>query len=66
MIPNNIFQILSQINPMMQNLQNLNSPDEVAQYLLNSGKVNQAQVNQARQMWNQPSVRQMIQNKYRY
>lgn len=51
---------------MMQNLQNLNSPDEVAQYLLNSGKVNQAQVNQARQMWNQPSVRQMIQNKYRY
>jgi hypothetical protein len=40
------------------------SPDELAQMLLNSGKVNQAQVNQARQMWNQPNIRQMIANKF--
>ena len=63
MIPNNILQLFQRMN--LGELQNANSPDEVAQMLLNSGRVTQAQVNQARQMWNQPNIRQMIQNKYK-
>ena len=66
MIPNNIFQVLSQINPGIRNMQNVSTPDEFAQQLLNSGKVNQNMVNQAKQMWNQPNIRQMIQNKFHF
>lgn len=66
MIPTNIFQIMAGINPRLQNQQNVNTPDEMAQYLLNNGLVNQQQVNQARQMWNQPNIRQMIQSKFGY
>ncbi len=51
--------------PSIQQFQNIESPDELAQKLLNSGRVNQAQVNQAKQMWNQPNVRQMIQNRFK-
>lgn len=65
MIPTNIMQFLSKMNLNIQNMQNINSPDDLAQMLLNSGKVKQAQVNQAKQMWNnQPNIRQMIFNKY--
>ena len=63
MMPDVLKQMLSNLIPV-QNLPN--SPDEVAQMLLNSGKVNQMQVNQAKQMWNQPQVRQMIQNYYKF
>lgn len=63
MIPNNILKMLPQ---GIQGLQSINTPDELAQILLNSGKVNQMQVNQAKQLWNQPNIRQMIQNKYQY
>lgn len=63
MIPNNILQLFQKMN--IGELQNANTPEEVAQMLLNSGRVTQAQVNQARQMWNQPNIRQMIQNKYK-
>ena len=68
MIPNNILQVLSMINPKMniQNMKGISSPDEMAQYLLNSGMVNQQQVNQARQLWSQPNIRQMVQNKFKY
>lgn len=66
MIPNNILNMISQFNPNMKELQNINTPDEAAQFLLNSGKVNQAQVNRAKQLWNQPNIRQMIQSKYKY
>jgi hypothetical protein len=66
MMPNNILQILEKINPNIKELQGANTPEEVAQMLLNSGRVNQAQVNQAKQLWNQPQVRQMIQNKFGY
>ena len=66
MIPNNILQIINQIIPNLPNVQNINSPDEFAQVLLNSGKINQAQVNQAKQMWNQPNIRQMVQNKFKF
>jgi hypothetical protein len=65
MIPENIFQVITQLNPALKTMQNIKTPDEMAQYLLNSGKVNQSQVNQAKQMWNnQPDIRQMIQNRF--
>ena len=66
MMPNNIFQAISGISQNIQELRNANTPEEAAQMLLNSGRVNQAQVNQAMQMWQNPQIRQMIQNKYRY
>ena len=66
MMTNSIFQILNHFLPNMPDLQNVQSPDELAQKLLNSGKVNQSQVNQAKRMWSQPSIRQMIQNKFKF
>lgn len=69
MIPNSILQAIGLINPKMnvQNMQGISTPDEMAQYLLNSGMVNQNQVNQARQMWNQqPDVRQMVADKFKF
>lgn len=66
MMPTNIFQAISGISQNIQELRNANTPEEAAQMLLNSGRVNQAQVNQAMQMWQNPQIRQMIQNKYRY
>lgn len=59
MIPNNVMQMLNRMMPNIGNLQNINTPDDMAQYLLNSGKVNQSQVNQAKQMWAQRSQMQM-------
>lgn len=61
MIPNNVLNVLSKFNPNVTAFQNMNSPDEVAQYLLNSGKVNQEQVNRAKQMWGDPYIKQQIQ-----
>ena len=66
MMPTNILQAISEISQNIQELRNANTPEEAAQMLLNSGRVNQAQVNQAMQMWQNPQIRQMIQNKYRY
>ena len=64
MIPNNVINFLQRINPNIAVFQNMQSPDEVAQYLLNNGKVSQAQVNQAKQLWNNPTIQQQIQNQY--
>ena len=69
MIPNSILQAIGLINPKMnmQNMQGISTPDEMAQYLLNSGMVNQNQVNQARQMWSQqPNIRQMVADKFKF
>ena len=66
MIPNSIMQMISKINSNIQGLQNVKSPDEMAQVLLNSGVVSQEQVNQTKQMWNQPNIRQMIQSRFKY
>lgn len=65
MIPNNIMQMISKMNPDMNALQNVKTPDDMAQYLLNSGKVSQAQVNQAKQMWSNPQIQQMINSRYK-
>lgn len=59
---NNILNLLTQLqnNPMRVlsqrfNLpQNVNNPQDIIQYLLNSGQVTQDQVNQAMQMRNNP------------
>ena len=64
MIPNNILNIISRFNPDISALQNIKTPDDLAQYLLNTGRVSQAQVNRAKQMWNNPQVRQEINNRY--
>ena len=61
MIPNNVMSLLKTF--IGNNIPQINTPDEMAQYLLNTGKVNQAQVNQVRQMWENPQIRQMINNK---
>lgn len=66
MIPNSIMQMVSKINSNIQGLQNVKSPDEMAQILLNSGVVSQEQVNKTKQMWNQPNIRQMIQSRFKY
>ena len=69
MIPNIIMQIMN-MNPRMkqamQNMQNINSPDNMAQQLLNSGMVSQDQVNKAKQMWGQPNVRNMVLNRFKF
>ena len=67
MIPNIITQILSKRYGINNNaLQNINTPDDMAQFLLNTGRVNQDQVNRARQQWsNDPQMRQNINNNYK-
>ena len=60
MIPNKILSMLGNVG----NLNNVKSPDELAQFLLNSGRVTQAQVNQAKEMWKNPQIQQMINQKY--
>ena len=65
MIPNLILQMMKMFIPNIQQFQNAKTPDELAQQLLNSGRVNQQQVDQARQMWNQPNIRQMVNNQFK-
>ena len=67
MIPNIITQILSKRYGINNNaLQNINTPDDMAQFLLNTGRVNQEQVNRARQQWsNDSQMRQNINNNYK-
>ena len=66
----NIIQMANQFsqNPMAMLSQrynipsniNTNDPNEIIQYLLNSGQVSQAQVNQAMQMRNNPMIQQLF------
>ena len=62
-MPNNIFQLLKSVNVNPADLRGIKTPDEMAQFLLNSGKVTQEQVNYARQMWNNPQVQSYFNNK---
>ena len=65
---NNIMQMVNQFrqNPMAMlsqryNIpQNLNNPNDIIQYLLNTGQVSQAQVNQAMQMRNNPMFQNLF------
>lgn len=56
-MPNNIMDLLRRFNINPSELQGIKTPDEMAQFLLNTGRVNQVQVNQAKQMWNQQFMR---------
>ena len=59
----NIQQLMQTVSQMSSNPQailqkygipqNLKTPEEVAQYLMNNGRVSQAQVNQANNMYKQ-------------
>ena len=51
MMPNNITQLLKNVNLSINDLKGIKTPNEFAQYLLNTGRVSQTQVNQAKQMW---------------
>lgn len=51
MMPNNINQLLKNVNLSINDLKGIKTPNDFTQYLLNTGRVNQAQVNQAKQMW---------------
>ena len=65
---NNLLSMYQQFraNPMQMlakkyNLpNNLNDPNEIIQYLLNSGQITQSQVNQAMQMRNNPAIQQLM------
>ena len=65
---NNIMQMVNQFkqNPMAMlsqryNIpQNLNNPNEIIQYLLNTGQVSQSQVNNAMQMRNNPMFKDIL------
>lgn len=67
---NNIFQMYQQLrqNPMQMLARrfnipsnvNMNDPNSIIQYLINSGQVSQQQVNQMMTMRNDPTIRQLM------
>ena len=65
---NNMLNMLTQFkqNPMMMlsqrfNIpQNMNDPNQILQYLLNTNQVSQAQVNRVMQMKNGPQIQQLL------
>lgn len=56
---NNPMQMLSQKFSIPQNV-NQTDPNEILQYLLNTGQVTQSQVNQAMAMKNNPLLQQLM------
>ena len=64
----NIVQMYAQFRQNPMNLlgrrfnipQNIQSPQDIVQHLLNSGQVTQDQVNQARKMKDDPQIRNLI------
>lgn len=71
MLNTNLLNMAAQFkaNPMQMlsrryNLpQNVNNPQDIVQYLLNTGQVSQSQVNSAMQMRNNPSLRNILGNR---
>lgn len=71
---NQIMQIYQQFraNPMQMLMRrfnipanvNINNPNDIIQYLLNSGQVNQAQVNQVMGMQKNPIIQQLLQMRF--
>jgi hypothetical protein len=56
-------QILGQRFNLPQGM-NMNNPNDIIQHLLNTGQVNQAQVNQLMGMQNNPIIQQLMQMKF--
>lgn len=65
MIPSSVMGVINKFYPNIGQLTNVTTPDEMAQYLLDTGKVNQDLVNKSRQMWNNPQIQQHINNQYK-
>ena len=65
MIPNNVMNMISKLNINVRDLQNARTPDDVAQYLLNTGRVTQEQVNQSRKLWDVPQVQEQVMQRFR-
>lgn len=69
---NNILNLLQIVNGLKSNPmsilsqyglnipQNINSPQDIVQHLLNTGQINQDQVNQAKQMQNNPMFKNLF------
>ena len=55
----NPMQVLSQRFNIPPNI-DLNNPNSVVQYLLNSGQVSQTQINQVMEMRNNPMIKNMF------
>lgn len=64
MIPNNVMNLVTKFMGNT-NIPNINTPDEMAQFLLNSGRVDQNLVNRAKQMWSNPQIQQQINSRYK-
>ena len=57
-LSSNPTQMLSKFGMNIPN--NMNSPQDIIQHLLNTGQINQDQVNQAQQMKNSPMFRNLF------
>ena len=62
-IRSNPMQLLSRKFNIPQNV-NQTNPNEILQYLLNTGQVTQSQVNQANAMKNNPLLQQLMNSRY--
>ena len=60
---NNPIQMLKMRFNIPSNV-NVNNPNDIIQYLLNSGQINQAQVNQVMGMDKNPVVQQLMQMRF--
>ena len=43
---------------------NMNNPNDIVQYLLNTGQVSQQQINSVMEMRNNPMIQQLMQRKF--
>jgi hypothetical protein len=59
----NPIQMLARRYNLLQGM-NMNNPNDIIQYLLNTGQINQAQVNQLMGMRNNPMIQQLMQRKF--
>lgn len=59
LLKQNPLQVLSKRFNFPQNI-DLNNPNNIIQYLLNTGQVSQDQVNQAMKMKNNPLIQQIL------
>ena len=60
---NNPIQMLKMRFNIPSNV-NVNNPNDIIQYLLNSGQINQAQVNQVMGMDKNPVIQQLMQMRF--
>ena len=59
----NPMQILARRFNLPQGM-NMNNPNDIVQYLLNTGQISQQQVNSVMGMRNNPIIQQLMQNKF--